>query len=84
MRGAFWFMLILLMLAIVCSPAAAGADQLKVNFESGPPLGSAVDDDYLERVRSLLPERSRGWIPSVPTVGARACALWECRGRRRR
>ncbi len=50
MRSTFSFALVLVMLAIVCSPAAAGADQLTVDFESGPPLGTAVNDDYLASV----------------------------------
>jgi hypothetical protein len=46
-RGAFLCTLVVSVVAIVCAPAAPSADQLKVDFEGGPPLGTAVTDDYL-------------------------------------
>ena len=62
--------------------AAAAADQTTVNFETGPPLGTPVQDDYAASAFVTFPhDTARGFRPYRTDVGSpnrQECKLINC------
>jgi hypothetical protein len=62
--------LLLALLAVLALASAARADAVTIDFESGPPVGTAVNDDYLASAFTRFQLADAGFRPYRKTVAA--------------
>src|SRR5688572_15017753 len=55
------------LIALLCAPAAK-ADTITIDFESGPPVGTAINDDYLASAFTRFQLADPGFRPYRKTV----------------